>query len=279
MRVLAVLLTFAFLSAAWAEAEDPHALVFDMKRKYFVNPNWGQEENAVQGPFGDYDLAAHGFLIQERDFETGHQYFARTSVVNIVPDENGDLIVREGIRVPGEGGEGVRYLAAEDLHIPLATDPFRAPNPIFGRHPLALVSEELREVINFPPLVRTREGEFQDIEEHVDNHWHYVVYRNHENGQVDQIVLFDRNTGGVFMRAHYDNWHQSPSGRMIPGTAIMRTFKGDQDKPVVEVHVANMEEIPLADLRDRPVEEDPAEVLPGDEEGPLIEYRPGRSED
>ncbi len=275
MRFAAFLLTLALTTAAWAGEEERYALAFDMKRTFFLNPDWGQEEEAVQGPYGDWDLGAQGYTIHSRDFETGHESVARTSVVNIIPDENGDLVVREGIRVPAEDGQGHRYFAAEDIHIPLGTDPHRAPNPLFGRHPMALVDEDYREVLGFPPLVSRMEGDRETLEEHMDNHWHYMVYRSIESGEVETVVLFDRNTGGVFLRASYGDWHEGPSGRMIPGRAVLRTFKGDQDRPVVEVRIANMEEVPLTEFEEPPAEPE----LPGDEEGPLIRYRPDSDEE
>lgn len=275
LRLITTIALLLAASAVSAEFREEHGFVFDMKRTYFINPDWGSEEHAVQAPFADGDLSAHGYILEGRDYETGHEYVARTSVVNIIPDENGDLRVREGIRVPAPEGEGTAFMAAEDISIPVVTEPSLVPNVLFGRHPLALVLDEYRELMELPAMTGRGESAFGLREDHIDNHWHYMFFRSLENGQVERVALFDRNTGGLFLRAHFSDWHEAPSGRMIPGTAILRTFKGDQDRPVVEVHVTNFEELPLDAGEGGMLEEVGEEAYPDD---PLIRYRPGPEE-
>jgi hypothetical protein len=161
-------------------------------------------------------------------------------VVEIAPDQNGDLEVREAVLVQ----EGTRdiVLQKRPLVIPTVTSPHKAANALLARHPLAMVLPRFQEITEFNASEAVRMEHPTGKPRIHTNDWTYVLSIDSETGHIADVSQYDRRTNLLLKRVIFEGWHEAPSGRVIPLNVYVRTFEGDDSKPVVEVRFVKIEE-------------------------------------
>lgn len=186
-------------------------------------------------------LRAQGWSAPRTD-ETGFDYIMRRSVRQFRPTTSGDLVMREFAYL-----DGAMTQAAErdPLHIPLATDPHRAENLMMSLHPLALVMPDFTEILalHFPDAEEsTAPGGRKQV---LTNDWVYIYTEDQEHGATADIAQYHRETGMLVKRTVYQDWYTAESGRYIPRHVYVRTYRGTDENPVVEMRFLNIKEAPL----------------------------------
>lgn len=227
------------------------ALLLIHQGVFAAHPGW--EFVQIKKRFLNDDAPTTGALSQEQagglreaaysgpheEEETGTQYFARESAIQILPAEEGDLAVYETI--VRDDLEGQTMMAKRPLKLPIETNPYAASNVLAARHPLAYILPELQEVVAIreePAILFMNPTGRAQIEQ---GNWIYIHHKD-DDGNIWRIDQFDKQSKGIVKRMIFRDWKTTAEGLRVPDEVILRTFRFDERKPVVEIQFLNITE-------------------------------------
>ena len=234
------------LIAALAPAADPGYGFLSEKRRY-LNPDAPTSVTLTLDQVRM--LASSGWEGPMCDTDLGIDYLRRISEVSIVPAAEGNLQLNEEVLLTG--GMNGRVARLRPVSIPIATDPHQSANLIRARHPLAEVLPELQEILKIDnPIQPVAAG--PAMREVIMGTWVLKMHYDRETHQLSDVAQYDRKTGILVKKSVYAKWFVSPSGQRLPGEVTVRTYTGDERKPVVEVRYSGIEEVSPDGARPNP---------------------------
>ena len=224
-------------AAGGARAPEP-VYSFIVEKKRFINPDGVTSPTMFAEALAD--LEESGWSEPAVDEDAGLQYITRRSAVEIVPDNHGDLVVYEAVLVR----KGTRdiFLRKRPLDIPIVTKPEASGNLLLARHPLAMVLPEFQELIEFEETGSARREGPSGKTRIYTNTWMYELNQDSETGQLSGLTQYHRKSGKLLKHVAFEGWHEAPSGRTIPSNVYVRTYRGSQNQPVVELHFLDVQE-------------------------------------
>lgn len=236
-RSLAGLVAAALLTLSVAPATAEPAYSFLTEKRRYYNPDAPTSETLTLGQLRG--LLAAGWEGPICDPDLGIDYLRRRSAVSIASVAEGDLELNEEVILPE--GTGPRVGRKRPVPIPIATDPYRSLATLRARHPLAEVLPEFQAMLMLGNPVRPL-AQSDTARAIAMGSWWLALHYDPETRELSHVEQRDGQTGLLVKRTSYAKWFISPSGQRLPGEVIVRTFAGNDRRPIVEVRYSGIVE-------------------------------------
>lgn len=214
-----------------AGAEDTPAgvrqpqMTFQLERKRFYWPGADlSTTTTMRTEATEESFHEQGYTPGHLDEPSGLAYATRRSIVDIRVTDEGEMLYLE--RMPADAPSDY----SDHLHqlfLPVGPEPNKTINPLMALHPFTMITPEFEVVreLNEPDILSR--DETPELEVITTPDWIYRIHRDPETGRVHGIEQVVADQGWLFRETLYEDYHEAPSGRVIPGRVVTRThFEG-----------------------------------------------------
>lgn len=214
----------------------PLALQFTVERRVFFNDQADLGTSPTLAlEIARQELQAEGYIHWSNDPETGAFYGARQTRGYFEAQTEGNLTYQEFLLLEGPAGDDFLLRQLRQLDMPIGTAPMLTTNPMMALHPLGLVAPGLarvRRLIRQDQVIQPH----RSLPVYQTPKWTFQLRYDEETGLPSEIVQRRIENDAPMRRTRYEGWHEDErTGLWRPKRVISRTFKGDENAPIVEL--------------------------------------------